>query len=100
MIRGTMPLEQRTFILPGDILAVEYECDGCHARYLARVDNFKGVLGQCPNCNGGLISQTYADTSKGTDADALRHFIAALNDLRGRKLGLRLEINVPVPSKR
>ncbi len=96
-----MTLEQRTFISPGDILAVEYECDRCHARYLAQVDTFKDLLGQCPNCSGPLISQTYADTSKRTDADALRHFIAALNDLRGRKLALiRLEIAVPVSPKR
>ncbi len=95
-----MTLEQRTFISPGDILAVEYECDACHARYLAQVSTFKDLLGQCPNCKGTFISQTYADTSKRTDADALRHFIAALNDLRGRKVALRLEINAPVPSKR
>jgi hypothetical protein len=96
-----MTLEQRTFISPGDILAVEYECQGCHARYLAQVNSFKDLLAQCPNCKLGLISQTYADSSKRSDEHSLRNFIEALNDLQGRTLmKLRLEIAVPVSSKR
>jgi hypothetical protein len=94
-----MPLEQRTFISPNDIFAFEYECEGCHARYLAKLDTFKKLLGQCPNCGRGLIPHGHPDPSKASDEAAVLSFIEALTELRSRNLeSIRLEISITVPA--
>ena len=89
-----MTIENRTFISPDDILAVEYECPNCKTRLLTPLDKFGRVLPRCRVCDKEIISETHQDSSKATDAVVVHEFLAALRELRSRKLAapLRLEI--------
>ncbi len=78
-----MTIEQRTFISPKDIMAVEYECAHCHAKYLTPLKDFSRVIEQCPNCQKPLVHTTYLDSTKRSDERALYNFVETLRDRGG-----------------
>jgi hypothetical protein len=46
-----MTREIRTTIEPRDIVAAEFECNGCHARLTLAVSDFAEPRQFCPHCN-------------------------------------------------
>jgi transposase-like protein len=83
-------LEQRIYIAPEDIVAVELECPNCHARISLRVGaKFDRGSKTCPNCNEDFYEkQSYT----GSDFD---HFISGLKMANHLKINaqIRLEID-------
>ena len=86
-----MTAETRTFIAPGDIAGIEYECGHCFAKHLVSIARFDRVLIHCPNCKEGLA--TPSERGKRSDESALHSFVSALREMQGLNVKVRLEIS-------
>jgi hypothetical protein len=87
-----MTKEQRTFIAPSDIVAIECECPHCQTRYSVPLSKFDRALHQCPNCKEGLATVTNVQCTKIGDDTLLHQFVEAMKDLSKLTIKLRLEI--------
>jgi hypothetical protein len=82
-----MPIEKRIFIMPNEIVGIEYECSQCLTRCFATVLGPPMTWSHCPNC--GL---EWLDSSA---CALVAKFVESLHELSNLKLAdatIRLQI--------
>jgi hypothetical protein len=94
-----MTTQRRTLIELGDIVAIEYECRHCHARYSVPVDRADRRPGRCQNCREDWLDPQNGDTSaKGSavysDDQLVSEFVGNLREAQRRKFGAAVRIEV------
>ena len=91
-------MHQRTMLDLKDIIGIEYTCAHCQSNYLVPIDKFDRPIYQCPNCKETLVLPGHADSAAISDEASLTNFVDNLRDLRGRGLGIRLDISFSDPA--
>lgn len=88
-----MTIQKRALIDLRDVVAVEYECNHCHARYTVPIEATDRYIDGCPNCREPWLS-TRSGTSEPPDDQLVRMLLGYLKDARSRKFGaaVRLEL--------
>jgi hypothetical protein len=95
-----MTFEKKCLIEPSDIVAVQYECDNCHAATVVPIEKMNAdqfaslAMRACPYC------QTPSGFQVGTQAmNAFLEFNKSLmqiaNAMAGHKLKIRLDVKCP-----
>ena len=94
-----MTMNKRVTIEPHDILAIEYECRQCKARYSVPLDKLSRAQMVCPGCNATWIRGEYGGPDR-IDYKIVQ-FANLLRDLRGIGVDaiIRLEIVAPQESQ-
>jgi len=85
-----MTTEKKILIQLADILAIGYECPNCHTRFSVPVDEFEYPLSKCQNCKQTLVNPA----GLAPDDKALSEFVSALKELRRRKIGETLQLEI------
>jgi hypothetical protein len=95
-----MTAEQRTLIAPGDIVAIELECEHCHSRVRHTIEKIQTdrlkVMTQCPSCKEQLL-QPHNDSP---EANRLINFIDALRALIRNEGTCILRLEIPPEEKK
>lgn len=102
-----MTTQRRTLVSPSDIVAIEYECTKCAARYSVGLSKVDQLLRKCPNCATRWFDETEGrhnmvpriKTGEGSDDAVMASSIESLQRLRTLKCGaiIRFEIIDSLP---
>ena len=93
-----MTVETKTLFEPSDIIAVQFECEDCHASNVILIGKGAAtlfvqekVMGSCPHCHTPFGIQPNSQEHK-----TLFMFVSSLEviaaNMNGRKLKLKVEI--------
>jgi len=94
-----MTAEKRTMIAVEDLLALEYECSRCHARYSVSFVRIDRIPHQCPNCAQLWIGETQPSSTQHSDSKVLEFFLQFLQELKRRQYGAVIRFEVAPESK-
>ena len=89
-----MTAERRILIALGDLIAMEFECPHCHARYSVALNRVDRLPTMCPNCNERWVSETQSASDKLPDITTLRRFVGCLQEVKACNFGAALKFEI------
>lgn len=93
-----MTNEMQWFIDFEDLIAIEFQCQACHARVVSKLADKPKILGKCPNCFAEFYGPK--DKTRWERVGELCKFLADAPSLtEGTNLKLRLQLSPPNKQK-
>jgi len=92
-------MQSRVTIDPKDIIAIDYECQGCGSFYSVKIEKISHAQMSCPTCGARWVRGSYDGTSREPKDSTIVEFARALQQLKSvvYDATIRLEVAVPLP---
>lgn len=95
-----MTLRRTTTIEPHDIVALEFECGKCSARYSVPIREIKLAPMFCPNCRVQWLRGVQTSQSPDPQDIAIQRFVAGLQEIKGEGLNAKIRLEIFLPPLR